>query len=485
MKMIRPPIAYLLASALSLAGCEGGGITGTGFDKLPVSVGVITNFGSIYVNGIKFATSAESKVKLDDVIGSENDLKIGMVVSIAGSINADGLTGAATQIIFADDVEGSVLSNNIATISDPTDPLYNTLNIMGQTIHVDADTTFESNIDSVLIIDDIQPGNIVEVSGFNSGDGHIYATRIEAKKAAYVAGEDIEVTGLIKSTTSTTFQIGSLTVLYGNAELADIPNNTIKDGLFVEVKSKQGINTDGQLVADKIELEGDGTKKFEVQVDQKLELEGIISQFDAAKQTFVLNGQLVSFDSTSPLAQLGDGVKIKVDGNINADGVLVVSKYEAKKEANVQVSAFVESVDASKNTLVILGQTIQLSTSTTMNDEKDVGNIRKFTISDIKAGDYVRVSAFYDPSASAWQATKLERDDAEDEQVELQGIIINSTPESGLIEVAGVSIDISALTEFNVSIGDEVDIEGTYSNGSIIAGEESEFESRGELNGAG
>ena len=484
MKIMRHPVTYLLASALSLVGCEGGGITGTGFDKLPVSVGVITNFGSVYVNGIKFATSAESKVKLDDVIGSENDLKVGMIVSIAGTINETDLTGTATQIIFADDVEGSVLSNNTATTSDPADPLYNTLNIMGQTIHVDADTTFQSNIDSVLIIEDIQPGNIVEVSGFNSGDGHIYATRIEVKKATYVAGEEIEVTGLIKSTTSTTFQIGSLTVLYGNAEFSDIPDNTIKDGLFVEVKSKQGINANGQLIADKIELEGDGTKKFEVQVDQKLELEGVITQFDASKQTFVLNGQLVSFDSTSPLAQLGDGVKIKVDGNINADGVLVVSKYEAKKEANVQVSAFVDSVDASNNTLVMLGQTIELSASTTMSDEKDETSVRKFTLNDIKTGDYVKISAFYDASASAWQATKLERDDAEDGQVELQGII-NSAPDSGLVEVAGVSIDISALEEFSVEVGDEVDIQGSYSNGSITAGEESEVESRAGVNGAG
>ena len=476
MKMMRQPVAYLLASALSLIGCEGGGITGTGFDKLPVSVGVITNFGSVYVNGIKFATSAESKVKLDDVIGSETDLKIGMIVSIAGSIDASGLTGSATQIIFADDVEGSVLSNNIATD--------NTLDIMGQTIHVDAETTFESKIVDVVTIDQIQTGNIVEVSGFNSGDGNIYATRIEVKKAAYTTGETIEVSGLIKSTTDTTFQIGSLTVLYGDAELSDIPDNTIKDGQFVEVKSAAGINNNGYLVADKIKLEGDGTKKFEVQKDQQLELEGVISQFDAAKQTFVLNGQLVSFDSTSPLAQLGDGVKIKVDGSINADGVLVVSKYEAKKEANVQVSAFVESVDAANSTLVLLGQSIQLTTSTTMNDEKEQDKVRKFTLDDIKAGDYVRISAFYDASASAWQATKLERDDAEDGLIELHGIV-NSVPGSGLIEIAGVSVDVSTLSEFNAAIGDEADIQGSYTSGTIVAGEESEVESRSGVNGEG
>lgn len=454
MSFARHPLSYVLAATVMLGGCEGGGITGTGADPTPVSVGVITNFGSVYVNGIKFETT-NSKFKLDDAEGLEGDLKIGMVVSVAGSINADGASGTATQITFEDDVEGIVLNNDISAS--------NTLNILGQTIHVDADTTFESKISAVTTIEQVVAGNIVEVSGHNSGDGNIYATRIEVKKASYSVGEDIEVTGAVKSVTETTFKIGSLTVDYSGAEFDGIPNNTIADGLFVEVKSKQGFNGLSELIADKVELEGDGTKKFEVEKGKELELEGVISQLDSDAGTFILNGQLVQI-SNSTLSQFENGQKVKVDGYIDDNGNLVVSEteVETKSESTIRAAGFVESVNTSANTLVLFGQTVQLGTMTSMNDERDEGRVRQFTINNIQQGDFLEVSA-YRGDNNVWQATKLERDNPEDNnEVELRGII-DSVTNTTIVVVAGVNVDISR-TEKTVAVGQSIEIKGSYSS---------------------
>ena len=475
MKIMRHPFTYLLGGVLALSGCEGGGITGTGLDILkdpiPVSVGVITNFGSVYVNGVKF-DSSNTKFKLDDLEGIESDLKVGMIVSVAGKIESTN-TGTATQITFNDDVEGRVIANNISS--------GNTLDIMGQTIHVDADTNFESLIpDTVATLEEIEVGNIVEVSGYNSGDGNIYATRIEVKKKEYVAGEEIQVTGLTKSTTETSFQIGSLTVLYSNAEYDSIPNDVIVDGLFVEVKSKQGFSIGGALIADKVELEGDGKKKFGVENGQELELEGIVSNFNSDNQTFVLNGQIVRFGSDSALALIGNGLKIKVHGTINTDGELVVSEFEAKRESNVQVAAYVESIDIANNTLVLLGQTILLSDATSMNDEQDSQSdaaAREFTIDEINEGDFLEINAFRDADSQdeiiVWQAIKLERDDPEDDgQVALQGVI-TATPTDNTLVVAGVTVDISIYQDAGVGldVGTQVEIEGRYTQEGILVAE--------------
>ena len=61
-----------------------GGIGGTG-----VAYGAITAFGSVWVNGVEYSTS-NTTFKTDDNPnggGSQNDLRIGMVVQVDGSIS--------------------------------------------------------------------------------------------------------------------------------------------------------------------------------------------------------------------------------------------------------------------------------------------------------------------------------------------------------------------------------------------------------------
>ena len=85
-----------------------GGIGGTG-----VTSGTVSGFGSVFVNGIEFETDGASR-NVDDETdisnGRDDDtvLGIGMVVTIIGTVNDDGVTGTAESIEYDDEVEGPV-----------------------------------------------------------------------------------------------------------------------------------------------------------------------------------------------------------------------------------------------------------------------------------------------------------------------------------------------------------------------------------------
>src|SRR5438105_15560501 len=91
--------AILVGIALLLASCGGGqltaGIEGSG---APVTtVGSITGFGSIFVNGVEYAT-AGAQIGIDGPPGTEEQLSVGDVVTVAGTVHADGKSGSASQV---------------------------------------------------------------------------------------------------------------------------------------------------------------------------------------------------------------------------------------------------------------------------------------------------------------------------------------------------------------------------------------------------
>ena len=110
-----------------------GGIQGSG---RMVSIGTITGFGSIFVNGVEFATST-AQITLDGRAGTEADLRIGQVVTVQGTVNANGTAGTATRVTFDNDVEGPVTQLDVAA---------GTFVVLGQTIRVTGSTHFDASI---------------------------------------------------------------------------------------------------------------------------------------------------------------------------------------------------------------------------------------------------------------------------------------------------------------------------------------------------
>ncbi len=470
-------ITLAVTATLGLAACNDTG-SGSAANQQAITAaksttGVITGFGSVFVNGVEYETDTAS-VEMDGAAAAESGLKIGMVITIDGSVNADGTTGTAAAIKFADEVEGIMTALDLGL---------STMTVMGQTVHFDADTKFESyDPATVATIDQVPMGAIVEISGYSSGGGDIYATRVEAKKASHAAGEEIELKGLIAEldVIPNTFKIGAQVVSYDGAGI----EGTLSNGLYVEVKSTNGFDaTSGYLVASKVELEDGGEKGAKGDEGEETELEGVITMVISDSEIQV-NGQTVNisdaeFKDGVTVADLVEKAKVKVECEFAADGSLMAKEIKLKKSGDTKMLAAIDAVDVANNTVTIMGQTVQLNTTTTMDDERDQGGNqpeRYFDVSDIAAGDWVEVKLYKDDSGTL-TATKLERDDNEGKPAELEGTL-DSLPVAaagGGMEmiVAGVSVSVSANVTLPTldTLGVKVEMSGGFTNGVFVASE--------------
>ena len=416
-----------IAMALALAGCGGGGGASDGVTSTSgTSIGTITGFGSIFVNGIEYETPNSADINLDNDDGDSSDLRVGMVVTVTGSVNDDGMTGVADSVEYDDELEGIVISNSIAPGART-----GKLDIMGQQVMVTATTVFESNVGGIISIDQIEAGNVVEVSGFADGTGNIEATRIEVKAATlseYLASHDaIEVKGMINGldTVAFTFELGELTVDYSGASL---PQDGLTNDMYVEVKSTSGIDVGtGNLIASEVELEDDGKYGYEGDEGEQLEIKGTISSdFDGL--SFQINGTTVLVvDATEfehiKAVDLLKGTRIEAEGEFNAEGELVADEIKALDEDEHEndvdeIEGMVASVvldGMNTGTINMMdGNVIHVTNETIMEDDRNEGIMpdEQFNLSDIGNSDYIEAYVYPDPDELGnWVAIKITRED--------------------------------------------------------------------------
>ena len=160
--------ALLASIALFTACSDGGDTTGTGTTGVSNTSGVITGFGSVYINGVEYETDNAS-ITIDGSQSAETELGVGDVCALQGSVNADGVTGTASAIICTDELEGYVL--DVSSLIDGI----GTMNVMGQIVTVTTDTVFDS--DTKASIADLIAEDIVEVHGYTDGTGNIFAAK--------------------------------------------------------------------------------------------------------------------------------------------------------------------------------------------------------------------------------------------------------------------------------------------------------------------
>ncbi|HEY9148835.1 MAG TPA: DUF5666 domain-containing protein [Gammaproteobacteria bacterium] len=406
--------AVAMAVAVALAGCSDGSGTTASTASGSRTVGMISGFGSVYVNGVEYESDGAT-IHVDGELGNDDyDLEVGMVVTVSGSVNADGVSGTATAISFSDELEGVVLENGVA--ADGT----GTMNIMGQEVTVGLDTVFESDVAGISGVEAVAPGNIVEVSGYSSGQGEIFATRIEVKATDLASyGGEMELKGVVSGhdAGAMQFTIGTLIVDYADAIYV---SSELGDGLYVEVKSDTAPldNGDGSftLAATKVEKEDDGVKGISGDDGDEIEIEGVITSLDGMPDVFQLNGQSIVLESETEFedgldaAALAVGERVEVEGYFNAAGQLVADSVEAEDDDNLQeFKDYVLSIDVAGNSLTLQGgEVITVTSSTIMLDS--YMDDHYFDLGDLSEGDFVEVHAATDGS-DALVATKLERED--------------------------------------------------------------------------
>ena len=291
----------------SCAGDSGGGITGSGY-----VIGPITGLGSIVVNQIAFDVSSAT-ITIDGSPGTDNELQLGMVVEVRGSIDAEAATGVATDVTFESDLRGPV---------EQVDPEGGVVIVVGQVVLTTTSTVYDNTTLATLA-----PGDFVEVSGFRDGDGNVIATRIERKEG----GGDIEISGFIQDLDAgvETFMIGAQLVDYTDAVIVEAPDGGLSDGLFVEVVTTQPLSG-GIFFATAVKVE---TGEFEGKEGEDVEIEGVVSSVLSASE-FMLNAtQHIRITETT-----------RVEGGTAAD-IVVNRKLHAKGRVDVSSTLVAETIE--------------------------------------------------------------------------------------------------------------------------------------------
>jgi len=406
-----------------------GGIGGTG-----ISDGSVSGFGSVFVNGVEFETTAAT-ILIDGQSSNETALNIGQYVTVEGQFNPP----IAERITYVETLKGQVDS-------------INPLRVMGQTILIDNDTVFSNLTDVALLA----PGDEVEISGPRQSNGDIVAGYFEKLASAPLR---YSLIGTASNVGATNFHINRLKV--------NIQNSGVQNGKLVRIKGLPGsyIADTGSNLSE-IDAESAETYQPYTSDDElEAEIEGIITSFTSTTD-FTINGIPVDASNATyeqgTAADLALDVAIEVEGNFNALGVLVAEKVILEKESEIILYGDVTATTS--NSLDLMGLTVQVNTETQMEDES-TADIQYFDLGDINIGDQVEVRAYQD--AGTLIASRVERNDSDTEAF-IQGPVdagsIDAT--NTWLEVLGIRLDTNTGTSFDTP--DEASFYATVSEGDII-----------------
>ena len=438
------------------AGDTGAGISGSG-----KAVGVITQFGSIFVNGIEYDTS-DAVIVVNGVLATEDDLGVGMVVFIQGTVNEDGVTGVAEVVIVDDNLKGPI--SEITSATDESGALLDArqITVLGIDVVIERtgtvfeDTTFES----------LSAGDFVEIYGFAESGNNIRATRVEREN--FVAGvTKVEVYGAVNAldTTAETFMLGSYTVNYSAAVFDDIDESTFADGLLVEVKGTLASADALAIDATKIEPTGidggDAEDNGEVDVDtsfgddDEFTTEGTISSYDPAANTFVINGTAVDASSAELVPGnliLEDGLIVQVEGTFSGD-VLIAEEIKSRR-GRIEIEARISGLDEANQSITLnLGVgvlDVAITPQTLMDDDRDSRDER-FNFEDLMVGDFLEIEAMDVDGALIATRVDREDEDEDEEEISLQAPVDEFVAEES-ITLLGLQFAVDSETEYE-SIG--------------------------------
>lgn len=470
-------LLIVLAATMLPAGCTDetttAGNPGSGTGGTGIASGPITQFGSVFVEGLEFDTSNAVYIRDGQrITGVDNEIfDVGEVVVVRGIYNENGLGIKAVSIVFEDNVEGPVTraaENNV-------------LEVAGQRVIFNSNTVVDI-IDPAEIspahkhsVYDIDAGNIVEVSGFVDQYNNIQATHIRKLQDNFTPGNEIELKGIVSSLDSVMkqFMINNLTVDYSAAVLNNFDTNQLVQGQYVEVRSQKNI-VDLVMSADVVVAKTQGISGE--QGDEVL-LQGIITKVDSIA-VFEINGTRVLITSNTLIengvaSDLVAGVRLVVEGTLNAQGILQAREIELIPEDPHSLESYIEAVDAVKGTITLLGITVSTNHLTEYED-LSFRQDRLFGLASIQVNDFVEAFGHLDPAGN-FVAAKINRENPEPKaemqglvenldatvlQFELLGVTVIIAPNAVLKNINGVLIDLDTFMAVLQSGATFVEVEG-------------------------
>jgi hypothetical protein len=392
----------VLAAGLSACGGGGGGgdtaaAPGTGTTATATSSGVITAFGSVFVNGHRFHT--ENARVIDDDTGevhnSATGLEVGMVVDVHHRGNGGEDEAEADELHVHPLVRGFL---------DATDTTAGTLTVMGQKVQLSSGTNFSDRracvsaatapCTAITGADDlvattvagtgtatVTPGSYVTVNGFlfDGASTDVVATLVsvsdapagnspanfKAEGVATVDAAGVSINGLKLDLTRATCRAGgapiacasafrSGDVVAAGASAAPALPATVLVADFVRRAGRLSVETAGATV----------------------ELEGVVSSVGGTS-SFVVRGIAVDasgLPAGTVLPKVGD--EVRVLGTLSADGTSLratsLSTEDHGDQAKVALQGDASNVTPGSTTntftLTVLGQTVTVNARTRLKD---------------------------------------------------------------------------------------------------------------------
>lgn len=431
--LLWPLLAVLSAcSGSGIGAIAEGGIGGTGYTE-----GTISAFGSIFVNGTEYDTG-NAEIFINSHSATAEQLQLGMVVRIEGEMNDAGTQGKANKITFDALVQGTVELAQSEGV----------LVAAKQRILVDSRTVI-GGADS---FNAIRTGDFVEVSGLSGADGNIIASRVEVKPIAGTPTE--KVRGHIQDWDQERlrFRLRDLIVDYSQASRIDVE---LRENLQVEVRGQQinGVLQAQTILADNPpDLAG----------NTKIKLKGLITRF-AGINDFDVNFRTASITPQTRFKHGGaSDLKLNTEVVISAccelNGVLQLDEVEFSGKTNTRsapgqafLSAPLDNVNPALLRIGILGITLQLSTSTVLED-KLASPQAQFGLGDLRAGDYVDLSGFVEGVENTFTVEKLRRippqKDGSPPLQEVRGPLSGTFSPNGTLRILGIEILSDSHTRY-------------------------------------
>lgn len=433
-----------------------------------VVVGPITGFSSVIANGVEFDTAATT-VTMDDQPGTVSDLRIGMIVSIGGTIDSDTGLAQASEISFIDDAEGPIASIDMAVGS---------FVVLGRTVFIDELTVFEN-----ASFEDLEVGHVVEVSGLWRLQQQIQATFVQRTALQFAAGMTMQVKGEISDLDigQQRFRIGTQSCDY-SAAMLELGGADLANGMYVQVTSTAMIQN-GHMLANMVQARDRDRDRYRMCAGECLyELIGYVTAFNSAND-FEVDGQAVTttFDTiyvNGTVDTLALDVKVSIDGTVNDAGVLVADRIVFHLPSLVQIKGNVDAFDVDNEIVTVLGIDVQTNEFTLFRDHTTSGP-PTFGFADLAIGDRLEIRAVLD--AGSVIASRLERDDADGDvtlkalvesidrpSITMLGVSVASDDNTVFQNAAHVEIDADTFFAL-VEPGSLVRTEGVYDGTSILA----------------
>ncbi len=429
------------------------------------SSGVVSGFGSVYVNGLRYVTENAS-ILGNGSESSEEALKVGMKVTIKANQSGDS-DPTALEVKYIADAIGEIKYIDLAA---------NSLTLLGQTYFINDATKFDDVAFNELRIDDF-----VELSAFEDEKGSFvvsYLTTQDNVNEFQLSGTVSKLKKLEK-----TFVIGDLLINYDDADI----QGALYDGSAVSVKSDLAPILN-ELSADEVNVQG-----LVLVIGGTLTVAGFVEDINKVEAGTVieLDGRNYLLTDDSDFSQ-GDKENLRVGDQISLVATVIDSELESPyypitnirvELANeISLEGIVEAI--SDESFTMFGKAFTVDGYTQYEDDSEQA-LRNFNFTDIAIGDKLDIDAFeVDGTLISRNIEREETGANEQDSHDIEGVVDDINIDLGSFSVKGIQILTNEQTDFEDAFGnsvnqadffstlvpnDEVEVEITYDGNDWIA----------------